>query len=413
MSKRGTPSSSRSGYFGVYPLNADAKPNKKNARFRACLTFDDRQVQLGVFKTAVNAAKCVDYCTIIVKGTNCKKLNFPKVRQLLKDVPKSITVKPKLSFHQICKDLKFRKKNGRTTNASPPTTQPSPIEISGASAEETKELSETSFSSVSSSVSSATSAATSVTYTPVATAPHVLFSGLPYNASAIRHYYDALVIYDMYGLKQLVRKGDTVLLQSSPGEKPYLCQVREVWRDAKTGESYLRGVWFYRQEDLPPSVVYPIDFDSNKGTKVYKNKQEQKNDPCSTMEHIFLSQEKFVNSAETILAKAVVVYATDEKQSRDWKINQLYHGIKEEREEIIKKYMGKVVFHSEFNTLFRTDYHYKAKVYDVHKQIPALTFVALNHRQQEPKRADNIATGNATAAGGGWGNQHCRTTVPL
>ena len=117
-----------------------------------------------------------------------------------------------------------------------------------------------------------------------------------------------------------------VLLQSAPDESPYVCQVHEVWRELKTGESYLRGVWFYRREDLPSDVIVPK---MNEGIK----------------NRLFLSGEKFVNSAETILAKALVIYSTDDDVSQTFK-KDLSADIEDERQEQLIKYnveVGKIV----------------------------------------------------------------------
>ena len=64
-------------------------------------------------------------------------------------------------------------------------------------------------------------------------------------------------------------------------------------------------------------------------------KQNSTND--EQVKEIFLSTEKFVNSAETILAKAVVMYATDTEEQRKWK-SSLLVGIEEERDEVIARY---------------------------------------------------------------------------
>ena len=102
--------------------------------------------------------------------------------------------------------------------------------------------------------------------------------------------------------------------------------MHEVWRELKTGESYLRGVWFYRREDLPSDVIVPK---MNEGIK----------------NRLFLSGEKFVNSAETILAKALVIYSTDDDVSQTFK-KDLSADIEDERQEQLIKYnveVGKIV----------------------------------------------------------------------
>ena len=210
----------------------------------------------------------------------------------------------------------------------------------------------------------------------------MLYVGQPYTTSSVREYYDALVIHDMYGLKQLVRKGDTVLLQSGGEENPYICQVHEVWRDVKTGESYFRGVWFYRTEDLPSSVVYPSTFNSKTGQRQYKNREERNMDLDKDKEHIFLSTEKFVNSAETILVKAVVMYSTDSKTARDWKIH-LDDGIQEERNEVVEKFNISNTFYKTCNTLFRADYQYRANVADASKQVKDMHYVEKHTRHSK------------------------------
>jgi len=180
-------------------------------------------------------------------------------------------------------------------------------------------------------------------------------------------YYDALVVHDMYGLKQLIRKDDTVLLQSGPGEQPYICLVHEVWREPKTGESYLKGVWFYRHEDLPEGLLFPSLKPSppNNAAEKKQSSSKQNSTKDEQVKEIFLSTEKFVNSAETILAKAVVMYATDTEEQRKWK-SSLLVGIEEERDEVIATYN---VVLPDIVSNYRCNYNFKARVSDLRKKV--------------------------------------------
>ena len=239
----------------------------------------------------------------------------------------------------------------------------------------------------------------------------VLYAGEPYNTSSTREFYKGLVITDMYSIKQIIRKGDTVLLQAGPGELPYICQVHEMWRDIKKGEPHIRGVWFYRLQDVPEDTPMPealadiakkaadeaawikanvLNTSGNSGSD--DNDDDDKNDvdddgvassssspalehtsktstkaalslpPPVQTRHLLLSSEKFVNSAETILAKAVVTYFDDPPQE----VRRKAAAVELHRHEVhaFDARTGTTsVGTPYFPTAFRCNYMFRARVY--------------------------------------------------
>ena len=101
-------------------------------------------------------------------------------------------------------------------------------------------------------------------------------------------FYEALIIKG----DQYIRPGDSMLLQSGEsGGVPYICRCTEMWCDVTKEEAMLRGQWFYRQSDIDASNFN--EFVETGDTEIY------------------LSNEKAINSAETVLSKIQVIYGND------------------------------------------------------------------------------------------------------
>ena len=259
----------------------------------------------------------------------------------------------------------------------------------------------------------------------------VLYVGEPVSSSGSRDYFNGFVVNDMYGIPQLIRKGDTVMLQSSPGELPYICQCREMWREKSSGEPYIRGVWFYRVSDLPADSSVPqelqeseppelvveneilasntdsndnadasgevaaklvgddriiddkvagdgvdLDQDHHPGKQSGKDPFNGQVDESSdyddfiaqlTVRNLLLSSETFINSAETILAKVSICYANNTEDDR---AKKMAHTRQQQlqMQEYCRK-MGSEFGEKYFPVLFQCNYHYRSRCYDPAKRI--------------------------------------------
>lgn len=288
----------------------------------------------------------------------------------------------------------------------------------------------------------------------------VLFVGDIISSNMARAYYAGIVLKDIYGVPQLIQKGDTVVLQASPGELPYICQCRELWREIKSGEPFMRGVWFYRLSDVPEDTPIPQELvdseppqiaiepealasdaksdivgdgsreasggaedpseaeghgdDNIQGSK-QKTVANEDQDPVQAEEqdpieelaqnqdnggddddgsndddgyqdqdqeqpafvnevdveppirNLLLSSEKFINSAETILAKATICYVNNTAEERATKLEQA----RLQRLQVRKfcREMGHRYGDRYLPVLFRCGHHYRSRCYDPAKRI--------------------------------------------
>ena len=276
----------------------------------------------------------------------------------------------------------------------------------------------------------------------------VLFCGEPVSTNLSREYYSGFVFNDMFGIPQVINKGDTVVLQASPGELPYICHCRELWREKSSGEPYIRGVWFYRLTDIPEDTPLPeelldseppdidadqrifdgvdsdglstqtvagdksvdqacADIDVSKTDRTVPNQADdgldQHNQKVSVaraeedekalkesesneseklaaivasiesideeppVRNLLLSGEVFVNSAETILGKAVVYYSNNTPEERASKLEQV---------RLQRAQMKRFCFENEslfedkyMPVLYECGYHFRARTSRVDKRI--------------------------------------------